>query len=108
MSKIKVIWQTLENTPFQVYKLNQFLLFHTRKRIISWAITHIIEDVNSLTFGESINVGCFMEMEKIASEHLHKRDLSMRKIGHFHNGVIYYNYQNPSVFCFLVQIRDIG
>ena len=49
-----------------------------------------------------------MEMEKIASEHLHKRDLSMRKIGHFHDGVIYYNYQNPSVFCFLVQIRDIG
>ena len=26
-------------------------------------------------------------------------------IGHFHDGVIYYNYQNPLGFCFLVLIR---
>ena len=26
-------------------------------------------------------------------------------VGHFHGGVI--NYQNPSICCFLLQIRDI-
>ena len=25
-----------------------------------------------------------------------------RRIGHFHDGVIDYNYQNPSVWCFLM------
>ena len=29
------------------------------------------------------------------------------KIVHFHDGVIYYNYQNPSVFCFPMLIRAI-
>ena len=27
-------------------------------------------------------------------------------MGHFHDGVIYYNYQNPSVCCFFLKIRD--
>ena len=36
-----------------------------------------------------------------------KYDVFVCPIGHFHDGVIYYNYQNPSVFCFLMLIRAV-
>ena len=33
--------------------------------------------------------------------------LENSSIGHFHDDDIYYNYQNPTVFCFLMLIRAI-